>query len=53
MRRRLPAIITLAVWAVVASARGDVLSNLAVHYEFENAQDFAENSVGSGGWTCG
>jgi len=43
----------IAVWAVGSLAGADIISDLEVHYPFENASNLGENWAGEYGVPCG
>ena len=49
MNVKLMSVITSAVVAMGSAAPADIISNLEVHYEFENSSNFGQNSAGIDG----
>ena len=53
MYARLIGAIAAALLAVGSAAVADTISNLEVHYAFENSNNYGANSVGLDGVPCG
>ena len=53
MRVKQIGLIGSVLLAVGSAAVADTISNLEVHYAFENANNYGDNSVGLDGRPCG
>ena len=51
--RKLIGVVASLAAALGPAARADIVSDLEVHYEFEDSDNFGHNSVGTDGITCG
>ena len=53
MRAKFIGAIAAALAAVGSATVADTISNLEVHYAFENGDNYGDNSVGLDGLPCG